>query len=174
MAEPVETVIICAQQNFEVAGGLNPVHIKIEDDRVLNKLKKYKNAAYKQTPLGVLFLASVKNDTEQIFLTCRELNDVKKCLINSKIYGLLGIIDLKKINNWEEIKGQSLQINATLEDQKEINNSRRLCFSFSTLSLNDQLNFSVILLGDNNKEIEFYANEKKISVFNFKIDVFLR
>ena len=47
MAEPVETVIICAQQNFEVAGGLNPVHIKIEDDRVLNKLKKYKNAAYK-------------------------------------------------------------------------------------------------------------------------------
>ena len=75
---------------------------------MLNKLKKYKNAAYKLTALGVLFLASVKNDTEQIFLTCRELKDVKKCLINSKIYGLLGIIDLKKINNWEEIKGQSL------------------------------------------------------------------
>ena len=78
MAEPAETVIIRTQQNFEVTGGLNPVHIKIEDDRVLNKLKKYKNAAYKLTALGVLFPASVKNDTEQIFLTCRELNDIKK------------------------------------------------------------------------------------------------
>ena len=34
------------------------------------------------------------------------------------MYGLLRIIDLKKINNWEKIKGQSLQINATLEEQK--------------------------------------------------------
>ena len=57
------------------------------------------NAAYKLTPLGVLFPASVKHDTEQFSLTCRELNDVKKCFINSKIYGLLGIIDLTKINN---------------------------------------------------------------------------
>ena len=54
------------EQNFEVAGWLNPVHIKTEDDRVLNKLKKYKNAAYKLTLLGILFSASVKNDTEQI------------------------------------------------------------------------------------------------------------
>ena len=40
--EPIETVIICAQQNFEVAGGLNPIQIEIEDDRVLNMLKKQK------------------------------------------------------------------------------------------------------------------------------------
>ena len=64
MAEPVEMIIIHAQQNFEVAGGLNLVHIKIDNNRVLNKLKKYKNAAYKLTPLGILFPASVKNDTE--------------------------------------------------------------------------------------------------------------
>ena len=44
----------------------------------------------------MLFPASTWNNTEQIFITCRELNDVKKSLINSKIYGLLGIIDLKK------------------------------------------------------------------------------
>ena len=36
MAELVETVIIHAQQNFEVAVGFNLVRIKIEDDRVLN------------------------------------------------------------------------------------------------------------------------------------------
>ena len=39
MTEPIETVIICAQQSFEIAGGLNPVQIEIEDDRVLNILK---------------------------------------------------------------------------------------------------------------------------------------
>ena len=41
MAEPTETVIIRAQQNFEIAGGLNPVQIEIEDDRVLNIFKKH-------------------------------------------------------------------------------------------------------------------------------------
>ena len=87
MAKPVETIIIPAQQNIEVAGGLNSVQIETEDDRVLNILKKYKNVRYRLTPLGILFPASVKNDTEQIFIIFRELNDVKKYLINGKIYG---------------------------------------------------------------------------------------
>ena len=60
---------------------------------------------YKLTPFGILFPASIKNNTEQVFIMCRELNDVKKALIKSKIYCLLEIIDLKKINNWEERKG---------------------------------------------------------------------
>ena len=59
-------------------------------------LKKHKNVTYKLTLLGILFPASIKNNTEQVFITCRELNDVKKSLINSKMYGLPGIIDLKK------------------------------------------------------------------------------
>ena len=117
MAEPIETVLIRAQQSFEIAGGLNPVQIEIDNNRILNILKKYKNGRYRLTPLGLLFPASTKNDTDQIFITSRELNDVKKSLINSRIYRLLGITDLKKINNWEEIKGQSLWINATLEEQ---------------------------------------------------------
>ena len=123
MAEPIETKIVCIQQNVEIAGGLNPVQTEIEDDRVLNIFKKHKNAAYKLTPLGMLFPAYIKNDAEQIFITCRELSDVRKSIINSKIYRLLGIIDLKKINNWNKIKRQSLWINATLEEQREINNS---------------------------------------------------
>ena len=36
MPEPMEIVIIRAQQSFEIAGGLNPVQIEIDDDRVLN------------------------------------------------------------------------------------------------------------------------------------------
>ena len=77
MPEPIETVIICAQQSFEIAGGLNPVQIEIDDDTILNIFKKYRNVRYTLTPLGLLFPASVKNDTDQIFLTCRELNDLK-------------------------------------------------------------------------------------------------
>ena len=52
---------------------------------------------YKLTPLGIFFPASIKSNTELVFITCRELNDVKKALMNSKIYDLLGIILLKKI-----------------------------------------------------------------------------
>ena len=36
MAEPIETVIIPTQQSFEIASGLNPEQIEIEDDRILN------------------------------------------------------------------------------------------------------------------------------------------
>ena len=145
MQEPIETIIICAPQNFEIVGGLNPVQIKIEDDRVLNILNKYKIATYKLTPLGILFLASIKNNTEQVFITCRNINKVKKALINSKIYSLIGITDLKKINNCEEIKGQSTWINVTLEEQNKMNNSRHLCFPFSTKTLNDLLSFSIFI-----------------------------
>ena len=40
MQEPIETIIVCAQQNFDIAGGLNPIQIESEDDRILNALKR--------------------------------------------------------------------------------------------------------------------------------------
>ena len=69
MEEPVETIIICAQQSLEIVGGLNPIQTEIEDDRVVNMLKKDKNVTYKLTLLGILFPASVKNNTELVFIT---------------------------------------------------------------------------------------------------------
>ena len=39
-SEPIETVVVRAQQNFDVAGGLNPIQVQITDDTVLNSLKK--------------------------------------------------------------------------------------------------------------------------------------
>ena len=107
MPEPIETIIISAQQNFKIDGGLNPFKIEIEDDRILNMLRNYKNAIYRLTPLVMLFPASIRNNTKEKFITGRELNDTKKTSINSKIYVLLGIIDLKNINNWDKIKGES-------------------------------------------------------------------
>ena len=65
-------------------------------------------------------------------------------------------------------------INAALEEQKEITNSRHLCFPFTTSTLNDLLNFSINLIDNNNKQITFEDNEKKKRVLNFKFDVFLK
>ena len=97
MQKPIETVVIRAQQNFETVRGFNPIQIEIEDNRVVNMLKKHKTVMYKVTSLGILFLASIKSNTEQVFIKCRDLNDIKKALNNSKIYGFLGITDLKKL-----------------------------------------------------------------------------
>ena len=63
MTEPIETVIIRAQHDFDVVGRLNPIKIEIKDDTVINFLKKYKNVVYKIIPLGLLFPATIKNDT---------------------------------------------------------------------------------------------------------------
>ena len=76
--------------------------------------------------------------------------------------------------NWSEIKGQSLWINVTLEEQGEINNSRHLFIPFMKITLNDSLNFSINSIVDKNKEIEFASNKKKISILDFTIDIFLR
>ena len=78
MSEPIESVVIRGQQNFELNDILNPVEIGINDDRILNNLKKYKNVYYKVTPLGILFPTSITNGTKRIFVTFRELNDPKK------------------------------------------------------------------------------------------------
>ena len=86
---------------------------------------------------------------------------------------MLRILDLKKISNWSEIKAQSIWINVTLVEQKEINNSRHLHFPFPTKALNDLLSFSICLIDDDNNEIAF-TGEKKISILNFKIDGFLQ
>ena len=93
--------------------------------------------------------------------------------MNRKVYDLISIIDLDKINNWNEIKGQSIWISVTFKDQKGINNSH-LCFPFVTRSLNDLTSFSIYLQDDKNKEIEFKSGEQKISILNFQIDVYLR
>ena len=47
MFEPTESVIIHAQQNFDVDGGLNPVKIELEYDRIINMLKIHKNTRYR-------------------------------------------------------------------------------------------------------------------------------
>ena len=86
---------------------------------------------------------------------------------------MIGIINLDKVNNWDYIKETSLQANVNFNEPKQINNIDHLSFSFKTLSLN-MLGFSINLTDDDNKMIEFNRGETKISILNFKIEVFLK
>ena len=47
MAEPIETIIIRAQQDFDIVGGLDPIQIEIENDRIINTLKNTKLSSAK-------------------------------------------------------------------------------------------------------------------------------
>ena len=76
---------------------------------------------YKITPLGILFPASVTSDTSNIFVLGKKLNGVKNSILNNKIFDVLAVVDLNKINNWIDIKGQSIWTNAVFKDSKEIN-----------------------------------------------------
>ena len=152
LPEPIETVIIRAQQDFDVVGGLNPIQIQFSDDTVLNLLKKYKNIAYKITPIGILFPATVTNDTNFIFVTANNLSGVKKGILNYKTYNILAEIDTSKIKNWNEIKGQSIWVNVQFKDHKEINNNSHLCFPFITRSFSDLTSFNIFLQDDQNKK----------------------
>ena len=174
MSEPIEPVIIRGQQKFDLHDVSNPVQIEINDDQILNILKKHKNIYYKLAPIGILFPSSVKNDTKQIFVTYRELNNAKAALIIGKIVNIIEIINVNKINNWEHIKGKSLWANVNFDEPKQINNIDHLPFSFKILFLNDMLGFSINLIDNNNKPTEFNSGETKISILNFKIEVFLK
>ena len=103
LSEPAKTVIIRAQPDFDVVGGLNPIQVQIVDEMVLNILRKYKNVAYKITPLGILFPASITNDTNHIFVTATKISGAKKATLNYKIYDILADIDTDKINKWKDI-----------------------------------------------------------------------
>ena len=79
---------------------------------------------------------------------------MNKSLINGKIYELVEIIDLNKINNWKErVKGQSIWIN--------MDSRKHILFPFTISSLNNLISFSINLIDDNNKEIEMEITKKK-------------
>lgn len=171
MQELLEISFVTGQEDFDLYVQLNPIQIKITDDIVINKLNKYNQIKYRFTPLGLLFPASIQNDANQIFLTCRELNKAKTALINGKIVSILGVTNLDKINEWHKIKGKSVWINANFEDIKD-KNSGPASFNFETNNLLDLLSFNLYLINNQNKRLTFNEGETKMSILNFKIEIF--
>ena len=56
----VDSVMIRRQQSFEKYNQLNPIEIKIEDDKVIHILKMVKNATYHFIPVGLLFSSGIQ------------------------------------------------------------------------------------------------------------------
>ena len=63
-------------------------------------------------------------------------------------------------------------VNVSLNEQEQMNNSNHICFLFKIFSLNNLL--SIHLIDEKKQEINFNSGEQKISILNFKIDVFFR
>ena len=97
-----------------------------------------------------MFSSSVQNDTKQIFVTHRELNNAKVALVNGKILNILAVKNLNKIENWEYIKVKSLWVNINFNSLEEVKSTEHFCFPFKTLPLNNLLSFSMYLINDNN------------------------
>ena len=171
MKERLDSLFIRGQQDFDLFEQLNLIEIKIMDDTVINKLNKYKKIKHRFTLLGLLFRVSIQNDTNEIFLTCRELNKAKTALINGKIVSILRVINLDKINEWGKIKGKSVWANANFEDIKD-KNSEHISFSFETKNLSGLLSLSLYLIDNQNNKIPFNSRQTKIGILNFKIEIF--
>ena len=78
LSTPIDTIISRAQQDFDNVGGLNPIQVEIKDSRIINQLTKYKKLAYKITPLGLHFPASITNNTNHLIIISTKISGTKK------------------------------------------------------------------------------------------------
>lgn len=65
-------------------------------------------------------------------------------------------------------------VNIDFDEPKQTNNSKHISLSFKRFSLNDLLDSSINLIDDSEKPLEFNSGETKISILNFKMDLFLK
>ena len=59
----IDTILIRGQQNLVNFNVFHPLEIKIEDNQILNILKKHKQVFYCFISVGLLFSSSIKNKT---------------------------------------------------------------------------------------------------------------
>ena len=78
-------------------------------------------------------------------------------------------MDLKKINNWNNIKGQSVWTKAAFKDHKEISGSSHLCFPFITKSFSDLCSFSIFIQNDSDKKLNLNQMKKTQVFLTFKL-----
>ena len=169
--EIIETVRILGIQNTEYSF-LNPIHISINSDSVIQQLTKYKNFRYRFVLESFLFSSNVENDTDVILLLSNGLNNAKKVLIKQNLQTSLGVCYLTEIKDWDIIKGQSKRSQVVFSDSEEVTReTNHFAFPFTTKNISDLLNFSVTLVDGSNNIIKFPSSEKKLPIINFKIQI---
>ena len=152
---------------FEEGRDINPIEIKIEDNRVRNLFEKYKDSKVRFKLIGLLIASSVVNDTEKIFLQTTGLKSVKYALLNDEYKQIIRIANLKQIENWDALKESSKWVDITFREQIENKNILHLIISNNK---EDVLGFSLKLVDSNNKITKFTEGEKKFPILEFIIE----
>ena len=170
-AEIIDTAHILGIQKTEFSF-LNPVHISINSDIIIQQLTKYKNYRYRFVLQSFLFSSNIENDTDVILLVSNGLNNAKKTLIKKNVETTLGVCYLTEIKDWDIIKGQSKRSQVVFSDSEDFaRETNHLAFAFTTKNISDLLNFPVTLVDGSNNIIKFPATEKKLPIINFKIQI---
>ena len=78
-------LIIRGQQVIEVGRDINPIEIKIEDNRVRNLFEKYKDNKVRFKLIGLLLASSVVNDTEKNIFTNNWIKISKICTFKQRV-----------------------------------------------------------------------------------------
>ena len=100
-------IIIRCQQIFEEGKKINPIEIKIEDNRIQNLFDNYKNSKIRFRPIRLLLASSIVHDTEKTFFQTTGLKSAKYALLNEEYKQIIGIANLNQIENWEILKTSS-------------------------------------------------------------------
>ena len=166
----LDFLIIRGQQVFEEGRDINLIEIKIEDNRVRNLFEKYKDNKVRFKLIGLLIASSVVNDTEKIFLQTTGLKSAKYALLNDEYKQIIGIANLKLIENWDALKQSSKWVDITFQEQIENKNTLHPLLSFISNNKEDALGFSLKLVDSNKKIIKFADGEKKFPILEFIIE----
>ena len=171
MTEIAETILIKALQKYDNYTVLNPLEIDLRSNYLNQKINEYKGSIFEVILKNLLLSSSITNDTQNIFITCKNLNSAKKALINGKIYNILAIINLSEIKSWKTIKGNSIYVNAKIDDSHYMENAKHFGFKFETSYPAEILEFTCEFLHDKANKIEFTTGEEKIPSLDIQIDI---
>ena len=163
----LDFVIIRGQQGFDEKKAINPIDIRVENNRIQNVFDKYARKKVRFTLEGILFLSSVKNYTEKIFLQTTGLTDAEYGLINDDFKQVIGVINLNQIENRNGIKKSLRWVNVNFWPQCD---NKHFSYNFITNNKDNLLNFKLKLVDTDNKLIEFMQGEKKFPILKFMIE----
>ena len=166
----VDFFSVCGQQQFEENAEINPVEIKIENEKIQLMFQKYNKYIIRFKLESLTFSSSIKNNTEKIFSVTNGLSGAKYSLINGELFQTVGVINLSEIENWQKMKKSSWWVNVNFQSQTNNRSSKHFSYNFSTRKIGDVLNFTLTLIDDKNKIIKFEKNEKKFPVLSFLIE----
>ena len=166
----LDFLIIRGQQVPEEGRDITPIEIKIEDSRIRNLFKKYKDNKVRFKLTGLLIASSVVNNTEKIFLQTTGLKSAKYALLNEEHKQIIGKVNLKQIKNWSTLKQVSKWVDIAFQEKIENKNTEHPSFSFISNNKEDVLGFSLKHVDSNNKIIKFADGETKFPILEFLIE----